>query len=953
MKITKKFTLLLFLFTSIMLLTTSVYAEKSVLKAGIVNNYSFSGNVVSDYARGCMDEILKYADNPNLEYIETELDSGIDMLNNGSVDFLCMAPVTDSLKAYADYTSEPMATGFLALYASKYSRFYYEDFSSFNGIRVAVLSGAVYEPYLKEYSEKNGFTYTPVYYDTIDEMLNSLTYGSADAIFTPTTDRSNGLRIIAKCGNVQYYCAVKKGDGDTLNILNNALAELKENNPFYLSQLFTGYFTKPYFSMVGWTEEEYSDLMSMDALRVFIPDDNYPLAYYDADSGGYRGMYAEMAENIASAIGLDIEYIAYEPSEMSMNGIIMGKADAILTVSGSVQGVVEASEPYDYLSYLPIAAKDKDYSEKDNLRVGILSNDAWITDYLSGLHPDWTIEKYNSIHLLFGAARRGSVDIALLSSADLQTKTSLIAYPKLSVIDDLRIDVPVCLGISSITCTDRFINLINKSIKSIYNPAADSNKDLYTINSSYIPNIRDTLYTNKQWVIAGLASVLLIFMVIIWREHHFRRLSMLDELTRIPNMRYFEKNALKIMTKDDKSSYLLISLDIRNFKLINDRFGQAVGDQTLGNIASEIRNLFKDSGALYARVQGDCFLILIKDTPSAREKARRLTDINTYIHNTTQYHIPLKIGVCPIPRYNSAYNLTHYIDRAEIAKESGSVSSANFLGYFNEDMENDLQAKNEIESEMLLALERGDFVVYYQPKYELEGDTIIGAEALVRWNHKEKGLISPGLFIPLFEKNGFIIKLDFYVYECVLKMLRRRIDAKLPVVPVSMNVSRCHLGDTGFADKLENLMKQYNIPKQYIEMEITESIFSEDDNLAVRLIDELKLCGFTISMDDFGSGYSSLNLLQNVPIDTLKIDKKFIDNSDESPKSRIIIEEVICMAAKIRIKTICEGVETATQRDFLKQAGCNMVQGFFYSRPLPSDMFEELLNSNCALTTGV
>ena len=177
-------------------------------------------------------------------------------------------------------------------------------------------------------------------------------------------------------------------------------------------------------------------------------------------------------------------------------------------------------------------------------------------------------------------------------------------------------------------------------------------------------------------------------------------------------------------------------------------------------------------------------------------------------------------------------------------------------------------------------------------------------------------------------------------------MQKHRLDMGKKVIPISMNVSRCHLSDTNFVDNLEAVVAKYKVPKQYIEMEITESIFSQEDSSAIALIYNLKEHGFTISMDDFGSGYSSLNLLRKVPIDTLKIDKVFIDSTEDVQRSQVIVEEIINMASKIHVKTICEGVETQSQRDFLKIAGCNMVQGYFYSKPLPYEDFSNLLNSS-------
>ena len=266
-----------------------------------------------------------------------------------------------------------------------------------------------------------------------------------------------------------------------------------------------------------------------------------------------------------------------------------------------------------------------------------------------------------------------------------------------------------------------------------------------------------------------------MIVFIKWREYYYKKLLHTDTLTQIPNKQYFMKTAEKILDNNSDKSYLLTSLDARNFKLINERFGHIVGDQTLMNIAKNIKSKFHKNG-LYARSQSDSFLILVEDTSQNRELLKSLVDLDISIHNTTNYKVPLKIGVCPIPRYNPALSLSLYIDRANIAKKYTSVRNTNYICYFTDDMNKKLNMKNMIESEMVRALSKGEFVVYYQPKYELANDTIIGAEALVRWNHKEKGIISPGVFIPVFERNGFIVDLDFYVYEQVLKMQKHRLD---------------------------------------------------------------------------------------------------------------------------------------------------------------------------------
>lgn len=938
------------LISVICLSSFSVYAETKVLNVGILDDYDFDGNSINEYAENSINTILDATANTKLianeiNFDDTTFNKGISELQNGNMDFLCMVPMSDTLLPYVDYTSSPIATGFLGLYTNESKHLYFEEFDTFNQIKIGLLKNSYIEKNLSDFSKANNFTYIPIYYDDIDNMVNAVKSNSIDAIFTPTTNNPAGLKLISKCGRLDYYCAVKKGNTNLLTNLNNSINQYKIISPFYLSTGYTKLFKLPYSNTIGYTQEEQLARKNHLTLRILAPDNNYPSSYYDNDTGEYNGIYEDIIKKVADNAGFETEFISYNQSEMSMNGIVMGKADIILTVSGSKQGLTTATIPYTTVSYLPIVKKDTNIFEDSKIRVGIIADDSWITDYLDDKYIQWSVEKYSSINSLLTAVENNVVLAALLSTSDLQTKTSLIAHPKLAISQDFDVEVPASLGISNLTCNQHIVSLLNKAIQSATLSNSDLEKKVYTLNHIYVPTLKDMLEAYKHWVLIILLTITAIIVFIKWREYYYKKLLHTDTLTQIPNKQYFMKSAEKILDNNSDKSYLLTSLDARNFKLINERFGHIVGDQTLKNIAKNIKSKFHKIG-LYARSQGDSFLILVEDTSQNRELLKSLVDMDISIHNTTNYKVPIKIGVCPILRYNPAISLSIYIDRANIAKEYTSARSTNYLCYFTDDMNKQLNTKNMIESEMVHALNKGEFVVYYQPKYELANDNIIGAEALVRWNHKENGIISPGVFIPVFERNGFIVDLDFYVYEQVLKMQKYRLDTGKKVIPISMNVSRCHLSDTNFVDKLEAIIEKYKVPKKYIEMEITESIFSQEDNSAITLLYNLKEHGFTISMDDFGSGYSSLNLLRKVPIDTLKIDKVFIDSTEDIQRSQVIVEEIINMATKINVKTICEGVETQSQRDFLKNAGCNMVQGYFYSKPLPYEDFSDLLNSS-------
>ena len=227
----------------------------------------------------------------------------------------------------------------------------------------------------------------------------------------------------------------------------------------------------------------------------------------------------------------------------------------------------------------------------------------------------------------------------------------------------------------------------------------------------------------------------------------------------------------------------------------------------------------------------------------------------------------------------------------------------------------------------------------------MKTEKIIGAEALIRWNHPKEGLIPPGVFIPIFERNGFIVQTDFFVYEEVLKMQSRRLKEGKKTVPVSVNVSRTHIGTSDFLPRLMELADRYEVPRELLELELTETALGGKQQNIVDFIRACKHAGFPISIDDFGSGYSSLNLLKEMPVDVLKIDREFLNETDESQKSSVIVEQVVEMATKIDIRTLCEGVETKEQAAFLKQIGCNMAQGYLYSKPVPEETFEGMLES--------
>jgi EAL domain-containing protein (putative c-di-GMP-specific phosphodiesterase class I) len=280
-------------------------------------------------------------------------------------------------------------------------------------------------------------------------------------------------------------------------------------------------------------------------------------------------------------------------------------------------------------------------------------------------------------------------------------------------------------------------------------------------------------------------------------------------------------------------------------------------------------------------------------------------------------------------------------DRALLAAHDKNYKYVEYIHFYNETEHQQMMLEQEIENEMEKALEEGQFYIVVQPKYNPNTKEIVGGETLVRWLHPEKGIISPGIFIKVFEKNGFIIQLDYFVWEETCRLQAQLKQKGIKTVPISINVSRAHFYGSELLNKLTELIQKYGLDKKDIELEITESICGDDSKNIYDLIGELQKDGFKIAMDDFGSGYSSLNMLKEMPLDIIKMDLKFLDG--EENKGRVILKSLIEMAQTMGLRVVVEGVEILSQVEFLSQFRDCYIQGYYFSRPVVTEVFEEML----------
>ncbi|MBY1465919.1 bifunctional diguanylate cyclase/phosphodiesterase, partial [Clostridioides difficile] len=422
-----------------------------------------------------------------------------------------------------------------------------------------------------------------------------------------------------------------------------------------------------------------------------------------------------------------------------------------------------------------------------------------------------------------------------------------------------------------------------------------------------------------------------------------KKIAYTDPLTGADSIDKFKINSNKLFAKNNPEEYALFYIDVDKFKYINDMFGYDMGNDTLIHISNTIASELKED-EIFARVSADHFVLLIKYKTDDDIKTR-LNNIYNKVQilsnpKINYYKLILDCGIYKISKSDNDINTI--MDRANTARKTIKGGHKNSFAFYDKEMHKKILKEKEIENSMVDALNNGEFIVYFQPKYSLSDYQIIGAEALVRWDNPQKGLIPPIEFIPVFERNGFIVNIDFYVFEEVCKKIREWMDEGQKVVPISVNLSRMHFVNSNFIEKFKLIVDKYKIPTRLIELELTETAVLDNIEGLLDTMNNLKEKGFVISMDDFGTGYSSLNLLKELPVDILKLDRAFFTEKDESNNEKIVISNVIKMAKELKMKVISEGVETISQVEFLKQIGCDMVQGYLFSKPMPVKEFEKI-----------
>lgn len=442
-------------------------------------------------------------------------------------------------------------------------------------------------------------------------------------------------------------------------------------------------------------------------------------------------------------------------------------------------------------------------------------------------------------------------------------------------------------------------------------------------------------YVILIFVVAAFTFLIFYFMRYKNKQQmELRRIAFVDSLTGGNTINKFETDIKELLDENTDKEYSLLAFDIDNFKYVNNFYGFDYGDEILRSIYQKI-SLKLSEGEMLARISGDHFVALIEN-----DDTERLEGILRRAQETDGFKVYISAGLYKITDREESVSLM--MDKAGMAVQEVKGIPHRIMGYYSNKYDAQMIKNEQLKRAMEKALAMSEIVPFFQPKVDVTTRKLVGAEALARWITSDGVLIPPGEFIPMCERTGLIAELDMMVFEKTLEFLRKNIDDGVDCVPISVNFSRMHLLNEQFLNMVVSKLEEYGVPPTLVELELTESVIFDNYNTIAEFIDGLHEKGLSISMDDFGSGYSSLNMLKDIRIDVIKIDRGFLKDTADSERQRVIFTTITRMAAELGIGVVVEGVETEQNIALMQESGCSIAQGFYYSRPVDMEKFEEI-----------
>lgn len=904
---------------------------------------------ISKYSKAYFSEIALHT-NWEYEYVNVSFEEGIDMLKKGEIQFIGPVKKTEKREQELAYSDSEFGQSYSVMLTKKDNEeLWYDDFELFNGIRVGMIDNEITKTSFSKLCEDNQIKTVNTYYDNHNDMLNAFDKGELDAFISESIFDRGKEKTITRFGMEPYYFASSKDDIKLIETMNTALEKIKYSDTNFNAKLYNKYLKDTVKTGgISFTRQENEYIKAHPVLNIAGNPDWEPMEYYDLKSGEMKGINPEIIKKISDYCNIDFNYIKTDNFQKSIELISEGKADLLSGDANTVSAdIVDTTDAYTSPGTAIVGKSSLLKSEYTLAIPENYNNPQMLLNLPQGATP----LVFADINECLKAVRDGKADCTAINIYTLDLIMKSEKYGSLEIVSILNLNTDMVLGVKkgSDPC---LLSILNKAIRNLTEDQKSGAIIANTVESHYRPTIGEIISEYYIYLVIVVAIIVAAFMIIYINNKfkmnkRLKAIAYYDMLTGARSVEKFRIDANAILDKHKQSKFVLFYMDIDHFKYINDSFGYSIGNDLLCHIARCAEKTLS-SNEVFARLSADNFIFMINgdDEQHIQDVICQLDkEIQTFSPMQEASHVvTVSVGIYRLISPNE--ELYTVLDKANTARKSVKDKHESAYAYYDENMYKQMADEIEIVETMQHALDEREFVLYLQPKCHLSDNSISGAEALVRWRHHDKGIISPDKFIPLFEKNGFITKIDFFIFEEVCHALRYMIDEGYDVYPVSINLSRVHMKSREFIETLTAIAEKHCIPLSLLELELTETVILQNIDELLIIMNTLKDIGFILSMDDFGTGYSSLNLLKELPVDVLKIDRSFFNENEATEREKTIMRDIVAMAHHLDMKVVSEGVETQRQRDLLTEINCDMAQGYLFARPMPIEEFLEFIDAH-------
>ncbi len=924
--------------------------KKTVITVGYDEDYGVIDDLESLDNKGFGYEILMRAEHYSdyvFEFVEYDYLDSLVALNAGEIDMVGI--ILDSEVYTVDYSLVPKPLGSAQLIlASRDSNVCYDEPASINGKTVASFENNPYEAYLDAYCEENGIQVTY-------ERGDFYNYTNLDTDYYLVTTLDNNVKDFSMAMNFEVfdmYFATSADNQALANSLADVINLCVSTDGTFLDELQIKYYGNKGLTRRYLTQQELELLTSKTFSCGYI-DHHQPIQYTNED-GEPDGVSVEVMNMLAEQYGFEVEYVAYNhdmPYESHEN------FDILISATGDIEHETAFYTPSEPFMELPIMlfAKSNEVddilSESHPSNMGILNYITIDHGDIMSRYPNNTVVTYDTFDELMTAFTNGEVDGFFATDTGVEYAQTILGQDEYTIRStDIVLPLRIFFSNESDNLTE-YIGAFNVMFEHIDRNLIDSILSRESV--TFFPEYTATEFLKNNFYIIVLISIVVVLVVIsIVLYLQFKKKSAIldivnhDKLTGLISLNYCSDKGFEMLKTAKPGEFEIISLDIDSFHTINAMYSQEKGDKVIIQVAQALRDAFDGTNALITRVIADRFLVMREVGKGVSIKKICEENLATKIREVMgeKYDISMSVGSCVID--DPGKRIDEIIDCAEAARMEGK-SKYDYTYYeYNNTIKSKHEMKTNIVYMMQDALREGQFKVVYQPKIRFSNMKIGGAEALSRWHTGgEYGIIPPSVFIDIFEANGFIVNLDLNVFEQVCEFISRKgPDLEIPLI--SVNLSTITLFDDRFPSEYVKILSKYNLPSSKVELEITESAIALEQDLLVEKLQEIIDLGFSISIDDFGAGESSLNRISSVTAHTIKLDKAFLDNNISADKGAIVVETVINLVKQLNMTVVSEGIETAEQARWLHSLGCDYAQGYYFAKPIPEDDFIRLIDEH-------